>query len=69
MMQDEKTPKQERLRASELLGRSEADFTDNISNTVPDQSLTLTKDEQVEALRAQIRLLTDSEDAGTAVAI
>jgi hypothetical protein len=59
----------DKLRASELLGRSEADFTDNISNTVPDQSLTLTKDEQVEALRAQIRLLTDSEDAGTAVAI
>ena len=69
MMQDEDTPKQERLRASELLGRSEADFTDNIANTVPDQSQTLTKDEQVEALRAQIRLLTDSEAAGTAIAV
>ena len=59
----------DKLRASELLGRSEADFTDNISNTVPDQSQTLTKDQQVEALRDQIRLLQDSESAGTAIAI
>jgi len=59
----------DRLRASELLGRSEADFTDNIANTVPDQTQTLSKDEQVEALRAQIRLLDESEGAGTAVAI
>ena len=69
MMQDNDTPKQERLRASELLGRSEADFTDNISNTVPDQTETLTKEQQIEALRAQIRLLTEADDAGTAIAV
>ena len=69
MMQDNDTPKAERLRASELLGRSEADFTDNIASTVEDQTKTLTKDEQIEALRDQIRLLSDTEDVGTAIAI
>jgi hypothetical protein len=58
----------DRLRASELLGRSEADFTDNIANTVEDQTKTLTKAEQIESLRSQIRLLDDTGDAGTAVA-
>ena len=59
----------DRLRASELLGRSEADFTDNIANTVEDQTKTLTPQEQIEALQSQIKLLKDSEDAGTAVAV
>jgi hypothetical protein len=59
----------DRLRASELLGRSEADFTDNIANTVPDQTETLTAAQQIEQLRAQIKLLGDSEQAGTAVAV
>jgi flavin-binding protein dodecin len=58
----------DRLRASELLGRSEADFTDNIANTVEDQTKTLTNDEQIEALRDQIRLLDGTTEAGTAVA-
>jgi phage terminase small subunit len=59
----------DRIRCSELLGRSEADFTDNIANTVEDQTKTLTNDEQIEALRDQIRLLDGTKDAGTAVAV
>lgn len=58
----------DRLRASELLGRSEADFTDNITNSVPDQSKVLTKAEQEQALRDKIKLLHETGEAGTAVA-
>ena len=68
-MMDEGKTDADKLRASELLGRSNADFTDNIANTVPDQTATLTPDQQVEELRRQIKLLTDSEDAGTAIAV
>ena len=62
-----------RLRASELLGRSEADFTDNISSQqiqAPDQ---LT-DEEIEAYKAAAKALTkpklvDDDDSAAAVAV
>lgn len=48
----------DRLRASELLGRSEADFTDKIQDTT-EQQRELTEAEQAEAKRiADIRLRT-----------
>jgi hypothetical protein len=68
VVNDDTVSMPDRLRASELLGRSEADFTDNIANTVEDQTKTLTNEEQIQALRDQIRLLDDTGDAGTAVA-
>lgn len=47
----------DRLRASELLGRSEADFTDNISTDDKTKAIELTEREQAEARRlAGIRL-------------
>ncbi len=38
----------DRLRASELLGRSEADFTDNINNSDTQQAKPLTAEETAE---------------------
>ncbi len=46
----------DRLRASELLGRSEADFTDNL-NTSTDRPADLTSDE-LDVLRADANRLT-----------
>lgn len=47
----------DRLKASELLGRSEADFTDNINQTDTQRQRELDEKEQAEAVRiAEIRL-------------
>jgi phage terminase small subunit len=58
----------EMIRSLELLGRHKAMFTDNIANTVDDQSKVQTPKQQADELRRQIKLLEDSKEAGTAVA-
>ena len=58
----------EQIRCLELLGKTKAMFTDNITNSVPDQSKVLTKAEQEQALRDKIKLLNETDTAGTAVA-
>lgn len=42
----------DKLRASELLGRSEADFTDNINSRTDDKPTELSEDERKRALEA-----------------
>jgi hypothetical protein len=49
----------DKLRASELLGKSEADFTDNLNTAQSEQAKALSEQEQLEAARlANIRLRT-----------
>ena len=62
------TSMSDRLRASELLGKSQADFVDRVEQITVDQSRPQSKAEQIEALRSKIKLLTDADDAGTALA-
>ncbi len=57
MMDDLGAQRCDRLRASELLGRSEADFTDNINSNVQDEPKPIT-DEDRAILAAQAKELS-----------
>lgn len=46
IMNDTGKPMPDRLRASELLGKSEADFTDNINNQTTEQPIELSDEER-----------------------
>jgi len=61
-MANERASMADRLRASELLGRSEADFTDNLNTADKTKAIELTEREQAEARRlAGIRLRQPAE--------
>ena len=56
IMNDTGKPLPDRLRASELLGKSEADFTDNINNNNTPEPIKLTDEDREELRRMAIHL-------------